>query len=380
MKIAIEAAPLLVQRKTGVEYFTYRLTKALVELDKTNEYQLVYMAIAGRPKPDLGISGSNVRERRIWWFPGKAYNLTLRLPVGLGIDLLAGIRPDIFFFPNFVRWPLMWTRRSVVAVHDLAYADFPEVLPNLRHRLFLSWVVPRSIKKATLVAAMSEYTKQRIVEHYGTDPDKVVVVEPSIDHEVYRPASEAEVAAVREKYGVRKPYLLYLGTLEPRKNIRRIVGGYLGLPRELQERFQLVMAGGKGWKESDVYELVQQAGEDKILLPGYIDQADVAALYSGAAAFVYPSVYEGWGMQVLEAMACGTPVITAGNSSLPEAGGDAALYVDATSTAEITAAMQAVLTDEAKAADMRAKGLRHAAQFSWQRSAQKLLEAFERLR
>ncbi len=270
MKIAVESSTLLIRNKTGVEHFVQRLLKAVLELDTTNRYQLVYMAVAGRPKPDVGLAATNLTERRIWWFPGKAYNLVLRLqmlgwPLGLGIDLLAGIKPDVFLFPNFARWPLLWTGKSVVAIHDLAFLDFPEVIKNTRHRLFLSWVVPRSVKKASLVAAMSEHTKRRIVECYGTDPTKVTVVEPSIDHEVFRPAGAEVVAAAKQRYGITKDYVLYLGTLEPRKNIRRIVEGFLALPKEVRERYQLVLAGGKGWEESDVYGLIQQAGRDQIV-------------------------------------------------------------------------------------------------------------------
>jgi glycosyltransferase involved in cell wall biosynthesis len=379
MKISVESATLLVRNKTGVEYFVQRLLKALVELDSRNKYELVYMAVLGRQKPNLEVGGKNVTERRISWFPGKAYNLLLRSPVGLGIDLLAWTKPDIFFFPNFARWPLLWTRKSVVAVHDLAYLDYPEVIKNTRHRLYLSWTVPRSIRKSTAVAAMSEHTKQRIIYHYGTPADKITVVEPSIDHDVYQPTSAAEVHRVRQKYGISRKYVLYLGTLEPRKNIRRVIQSYLALPEAVQASHQLVLAGGKGWEESDVYRLIEEAGREKVVQTGYVADDDVAALYSGADVFLYPSIYEGWGMQVLEAMACGTPVITADNSSLPEAGGDAAMYVKAEDTPGISAALQKVLTDPELQQKMRAKGLARARMFSWEKSAEKLLKVFNEL-
>jgi glycosyltransferase involved in cell wall biosynthesis len=328
--------------------------------------------------PDLGVKGPNVKWKRIWWLPGKVYNLFLRLPIGIPIDTLAGTRPNIFFFPNFVRWPLLWTKNSIVVVHDVSFIESAATMVPI-HRLYLKRVVPKSIKKASQVISISESTKNQLITHYGTDPDKITVVYPAIDHEIYRPADDARINTTKQKVGIEGEYILYLGTLEPRKNIIGIVKSYSSLPSHIKDKYKLVLAGGKGWLDEEINQAIESLPKDRVIRTGYVEGEDIAPLYSGAAVYVYPSHYEGWGMQVLEAMACGAPVVTSNNSSLPEAGGDAALYVDSKKASELTLAIERVLTDENLRKEMIKKGFKHAKKFTWEKSAQTLLEVFDRL-
>lgn len=377
MRVSIEASNLITPRKTGVGYYTERLLGALFELDPTTTYDMVFLAFPGRAIPDLGVgTHPNVATRRIWWLPGKLYNAFLRLPVGLPIDALSGLKPDLFFFPNFVCWPLLWTKRSVVVVHDVSFLTTPDTMVA-RHQWYLKRAVPGSIARATRVVTISENSKRQIIEHYGTDPAKIDVVTPALDHTIYRPVAEEAVAATSRRYGITGPYLLFVGTLEPRKNIDGIIRAYLALPAATRDEYQLVLAGGRGWRDAEIYQLIATIPSEQVVLPGYVAEADMAALYTGATLYLYPSHYEGWGMQILEAMACGTPVITANNSSLPEAGGGAAVYVNSRDGRALTSAITDLLGHPAKRAAMTKRGFTHAQKFTWERSAQCLRDSFE---
>jgi glycosyltransferase involved in cell wall biosynthesis len=379
MKVAIEADVLARGAKSGIYYYVQRLFAALLELDTKSLYYFVYFGSSRRAAGSFGLPPERVHLRPIAWIPRKFYNALLRIPLAPPIDVLAGLRPDVFIFPAFSRWPLRRTKSSVVFVHDTAFIDYPEVLKTRHFGWYLRRGVPRSIRCADRVVTLSESSKRSIIANYGTSPDKITVIHPGIDHTVYAPRAADRVAAVRQKYGITRDYLLYVGTIEPRKNIGGIVAAYCALPADLRQRYQLVLAGSKGWKDAGIEALAAKVDPSNLVRTGFIDDADIAALYSGARVFVFPSFYEGWGMPVVEAMACGAPVITASNSSLPEAGGTAALYVDAGSSTELRDAIMQVLTNPKQREQMIAAGQTHAKTFSWQQSAQKLQALLEDL-
>jgi glycosyltransferase involved in cell wall biosynthesis len=379
MKIAVEADVLARGPKSGIYYYVQRLFSALLELDTTSSYYFVYFGSSRRTASSFGLPPKRAQLRAIVWMPRKLYNALLRIPLAPPIDVLAGLRPDIFIFPAFSRWPLRQTRASVVFVHDTTFIDYPEALKTRHFGWYLRRVVPRSIRYADHVVTLSESSKRSIIANYGTEPDKITVIHPGIDHAVYAPATADRVAAVRRKYGITRDYLLYVGTIEPRKNISGIVAAYCALPADLRQRYQLVLAGSKGWKDADIEALAATVDPDDLVRTGFIEDADMTALYSGAALFLFPSFYEGWGMPVVEAMACGTPVITAANSSLPEAGGEAALYVDAASRDQLRDAIMQVLANPKQREQMIVAGQTHAKAFSWQRSARKLQALLEDL-
>jgi glycosyltransferase involved in cell wall biosynthesis len=379
MKIAVEADVLARGTKSGVYYYIQRLFAALLALDSENTYSFVYFGSSQRAADSFGLPSARVNQKAITWIPRKLYNGLLRISLAPPIDVLAGLQPDVFIFPAFSRWPLRRTKASVVFVHDTAFLDHPELLKTWHFRWYLSRIVPRSIQRADRVVTLSESSKRSLVSHFGTNPDKITVIHPGIDHTVYAPASVARIAAVRRTYGIQREYLLYVGTIEPRKNIAAIMQAYKALPDGLRRRYQLVLAGDKGWKDTEIESLAATMNPDDLVRPGFIEDGDLAALYSGAAAFLFPSFYEGWGMPVVEAMACGTPVITARNSSLPEAGGAAALYIDAANSTQLRDAIMQVLTNPSRQAKMIAAGQTHAKTFSWQKSATQLQTVLEKL-
>jgi glycosyltransferase involved in cell wall biosynthesis len=379
VKIAFEAGALANDRQSGVYYYTQRLLRALLEIDSTDSFTLVYFGHPPDESNQFGLTAPNLKLRPITWLPRKLYSAFLRTPVHLPIDAVAGITPDIFIFPRFVRWPLRGDTKSIVIIHDTSYLDYPATMETAHFVWYLRRAVPRSLRAASHIVANSEATKRSLVQHYGIAATKITVVTPALDHSVFQPAAPSATASIKAKYGIDRDYLLYVGTVEPRKNVATILAAYQQLPAELRQRYQLVVAGGKGWKDAAITAALAALDPHDIVQTGFVAEADLPALYSGASIFVYPSAYEGWGMPVLEAMACGVPVITADNSSLPEAGGEAAHYVTAGDAGQLTAAMVQLLQDPVMRAAMSKRGIAHARQFTWQKSARLFHQLLEKV-
>lgn len=261
---------------------------------------------------------------------------------------------------------------TVVTVHDVIYRRFPAYF-SPRVRLLLNTVLPLSMLRADLVLTVSEHSRQEIVHFYPFVRDKIRVV-----LEAAGPVAEArpdDVEAERITQG--RPFVLAVGTLQPRKNIGRLVEAYIRLRQAGVTTARLVVVGRATWQGSAIQRLAAATpyGAD-IVFPGYLPDATVAALYARCEAFVYPSIYEGFGLPVLEAMACGAPVVTSTCSSLPEVAGDAALLVDPSSVEAIASALARVLGEPELRADLRRRGLRRAAHFSWRRAAAETVDVY----
>lgn len=378
MKIAVEGTAFVRTPKTGVDYYCYELMSAALRHDSKNQYNFVYFAPKNNSL-DVNLPFDNVHQTQITKLPVKVYNALLRTPFAPAIDKLASVSSDIFFFPNFIRWPVSRSKKTVTLVYDTSYLDYPQATKTAIHRWYLSWAVPQSIRRSDAVIAISESTKQSIMRHYGTPPEKISVITPAVDHKLFKPATKQSIAAVKEKFGITGNYFLFLGTLEPRKNVLGVVTAYLQLPAEIRATHQLILAGGKGWYGNELEALIQQAAPSEIIRPGYIETAEMPALYSGATAFVFPSFFEGWGMPLVEAMACGTPVIAADNSSLPEVVADSGLLVPTGDDQALSAAMRQVASDPKLHKQLAGRSLGRAQQFSWDKGGQQLVELFQRL-
>jgi glycosyltransferase involved in cell wall biosynthesis len=266
----------------------------------------------------------------------------------------------------------------VVTIHDISFEHYPQFF-SPRDRLILKTLVPLSARRAAHILTVSQHAKREIVERYGLSPDKITVTYEAAG-EQFRPiADPASLQVVRAKYGIGdSPFALALGNLQPRKNIARLVEAFAQYRSPLPT--SLVVAGKAQWRESEVFRAVQRAGlAGRVIFPGYVDDADLPALYSAATVFVYPSLYEGFGLPPLEAMACGTPVISSNAASLPEVVGDAALLIDPNDTAALAQALHTVLAEPALHADLRRRGFDRAAQFSWQRCAAETLAVYRQV-
>ncbi len=294
------------------------------------------------------------------------------------VDLAGANLRRIYFFPNYVGAPLL--RSSCVPViFDLGFLRHPESLRAKDH-LYLRRYLPRTLRRASRIVVISETIKRELREAFPIADEKIAVVHPAVDSAVFRPdIPPEERAAVRAKYGLPGPYLFSLSTLEPRKNFAGLIEAYALLPSHVRDRFPLVMAGGEGWKNEALFSAIRKLGlEDRVRFLGYIPDADRAPLMREADLFVLPSLYEGFGMSVLEAMACGTPVVTTERGALPEVGGDAVVYADPLDPRSMAREMAAVLGDPALRRELSAAGPRRAAAFRWDESARRLADVFER--
>lgn len=371
MKILLEASVLQRKYKTGVDYFTREIFNALLPKMQESIFLLAYFEKADRIK---GLSFVNVKKIPIGRLSPRVYRILFRLGVAPNYDKLVGKIADIAIFPNFVSWPLGEIKKSVTIIYDTAYLDKPQFVTS-RLRKYLKKFVPKAIKNSTHIVTISGYSKKSLIKHYGIDKKNVSVINPAVDHNRFYKRTSSEIKIVKKKYGISKDYLLYVGTLEPRKNIAGIIDAYNSLPERTKLKFGLVLAGGKGWLDDEIQLKIDTSEGVKRI--GYVDEADLPALYSGAKLFLYPSFYEGWGMQIIESMACGTPVITSNNSSLNEAGGDFATYIDPLKIDSIANAIISLLGNEKLLHRKSLAGINYAKSFTWEKSASKLKKVLE---
>jgi glycosyltransferase involved in cell wall biosynthesis len=378
MKIGIDIRSLLENQSSGVPEYTKELLKEIFALDRRNEYCLFYNAArdaAGRlpryPYPNVSIRATR--------YPNKLFNNIMENFIGWPkLDRL--LKADLFFMPNIGFAALSKTGRSVLTVHDLSFLRYGGFFSWKRRLWHAALRLPRLVGQYGTVVAVSENTKRDLVELCGLKPERIRVVYSGISNRFRPEGKDGERAALAAKYRLSAPYILYLGTLEPRKNISGLIRGYdecLGEHPGLKDH-ALVIAGGRGWKEGEIMAAWRSAKQRaRIKFIGYVDDADRAALYRSAEMFVYPSFYEGFGFPPLEAMACGLPVVSSRAASLPEVAGGAALLVDPHNQNELAAALYAVLTDGSLKEKMRQRSLRAAARFSWRQAAGRYLEIFE---
>jgi glycosyltransferase involved in cell wall biosynthesis len=357
----------------GIGRYTRGLVDALAELDRDNTYTL-FCAGQAPARTDWP---ANFRVRVVpisaRWLGIGWHRLRLPAPA----ELLAG-RCDIFHSPDFTLPPLA-RGRGVVTVHDLSFMTVPECA-DAKLRAYLNQTVPGAVRRAVRILADSENTRCDLVRLLHVPAAKISVVQAGVEPR-FCPVQDAErLAAVRARYRLPEHFILSVGTLEPRKNFNRLIQAYAALRREAAPSGDvpgLVIAGGPGWLYEDIDAEAQRSGvADSVYFTGFVDDVDLPALYSLADLFVFPSLYEGFGIPPLEAMACGVPVVCADNSSLPEAVGDAALLVDAHDTAAMASAMACVLGDDALRTRLIARGHAQAARFTWHAAARQLLSAY----
>lgn len=361
MRIGIDASRTAVSHRTGTEYYSLRLINELLAQDQEDDFVLYFRS----PPSAIDFAFGDRAKARVIPFP------RLWTHARLSWEMLTR-PPDLLFVPAHVL-PLIHPSRSVVTVHDLGY-----LYHRHAHRTF-DWVYLHlstryNARSATRVLADSDATKNDLVLRYGINPDKIATVHLAHD-ERFRPVEDAElVEATKRKYEIPGPYLLCLGTIQPRKNLAGTLSAYAALKRRLGKAPKLVLVGKRGWLSQGIFKQVRAVGiDDDVVFTGYVADEDLPPLLSGALALVFASLYEGFGLPALEAMACGTPVIASNLSSLPEVVGDAGLLVDPHDARAIADAMVEVCTDANLRQRMREKGLVRASLFSWERCASETL-------
>lgn len=375
-RILIDYTPAIRQR-AGIGRIIRGQITAFVALNAGHELRLFVagpVSAADRHTAPLDLAATRISERnlvRIW------HRLNLPFPP---VEWFAGGRFDLFHATDFVLAP-NHARRQLLTVHDLAFLFFPEAaLPSLHH--YLNVVVPRSVRRADHLLADSHHTARDLQEQWQVAPERITVVQGAVDHSRFQPVSDpAHLARVRERYGIGPaPFILGLGTIQPRKNYARLIEAFHLARQEARLPHRLVIGGGKGWLYDDIYARVEKLGlGGQVHFPGFVADEDLPALYSAAEFYAYPSLYEGFGLTIVEALACGTPVLTADNSCLPEVGGPGALYVRAEDVDSIAQGILRLVQEEQLRQQLRAAGLAHATQFTWERSARQLLGAYQRV-
>lgn len=354
MKIAIDTQTTLGQ-KTGFGFYVNNLVKALEKVDSKDEY----VKISPNTEKDFST------PQRLFWdqvtFPRRA----------------GKAKVDLLHQPCFST-PLFYRGKIVVTCHDLISIFFPENLP-LASRLFYSKWMPFSYRRADMIIAISEHTKRDIMALLKIPESKIRVIHSAASKDFCPVKSKNILSRVQKKYGTGKKYLLDVGTLEPRKNLPFLVRAYALAVREGIEE-NLVITGKKGWYYDSLFKLVDELDlGKKVIFTGYVGEKDLPALYSGAKAFVFPSIYEGFGLPPLEAMACGAPVICSSTSSLSEVVGQAGILLLPKDERLWAKNIIKVIKDERLARTLSEMGLRQSKKFSWEETARKTIAVYKEL-
>lgn len=372
MRIGIDYTA-AVRQRAGIGRYTRELVGALLVLGQAHEY-VMFAATGGLERATVDIPrGPNVSVRTVPLTDDWLARVWHRLRLPVPIEMVTG-RLDVFYSPDFVLPPLRYETRTVVTVHDLSFIRYPEhFLPRLVE--YLERAVSAAVSRADLVLADSEATRNDLLRYLHVLPDQVVVLYSGVSSR-FTPCKEpGERERLRDKYAIgEQPYVLAVGTLQPRKNYVRLIRACVGLSlRSAAGRpLQLVIAGGRGWLDDEIWQEASRYS-DRVRVLGFVDDADLPALYRNAAVFAFPSLYEGFGLPILEAMACGVPVVCSNSSSMPEVAGQAALLVDPLDTDGWREALLRVLEDDALREEMVKRGVAQAARFTWERAAQQLL-------
>ena len=365
--------------KSGIGFYEQELLKALLASDGRDSFSLQYFDPRNRQgDPAARFGKENVSSEPCKWFSATLYQLMWTvLPVPYRLFFKS--RPDATLFFNYYLPPFAGGKK-LLAVYDTVVKDFPETM-SFKTRTMLRLTLSRSVKRADRIITISEFSKGQIIKHFGVPPEKVVIIPCAADEKRFYPIADRGSARERvcPKYGIGGRYFLYLGNLEPRKNIIRLTEAYAEAAKRCPELPLLVIAGGKGWQYDGIFNRVIELGlSDRVVFTGYIDDDDVVFLMNGAEAFCFPSLYEGFGMPPLEAMACGVPVIVSDTSSLPEVVGDCGISVDPYNVTELSDALIR-MTDRDFNEKQRAAGIERAKTFSWEKSAELLKGLLEEL-
>jgi glycosyltransferase involved in cell wall biosynthesis len=365
MRIGLDGMP-LTQLKTGVGTYTFELARALAAHSPDDDFELVSPrpfepAASSDARPanlSLVYAKPNVLQRR-WW--------SLGLPSYIRRASLA-----LFHGTNF-EVSLRGNCPTVITIHDLSlllHSSTHEARAVLRGRLRL----PRMARKATAIITDSESVRREVCEHLNVAAEKVFAI-PLAPQRAFAPMTPEATAETRRRLGVEDEFVLFTGTVEPRKNLTTLIRAFEEVLRTTALRPQLVIAGKVGWKQNDLLRgLERSVDTNRVKLTGYVSEADLRALYSSCSAFVYPSIYEGFGLPPLEAMACGAPVIA---SAVPSVTPSAARVIPATSVKDLTLSLVELLSDVQARRALSAAGLKHAAEFSWEKTAMLTWEVYQ---
>lgn len=370
MNIGVNAL-LMGGTRAGIGNYIYNLLKALACVDADNNYQVFV-----NEQYPAGLRAHNQEPVPVNLISQGSWARILWEQVMLPLSV-AKRDIDIMHFPDYSLPVLLESKPSIITVHDLTYKLFPETFSRGKLLTKLALLGP-SLRKAAGIIAVSGNTKKDLIELCGVSPERITVIHNGVDLEVFRPMESGKMREqLAVKYNLEPGYILYVGTLEPRKNITTLIKAFKMLRESHRLPHKLVIAGGKGWLYREIFRAVSELGlKQEVLFTGYIPADELPLFYNGAGVFVYPSLYEGFGLPPLEAMACGVPVVTSDCSSLPEVVGETGIMVNPTDVEALSDAIERILTDRQLAETLSVQGLKRAQEFTWEESARKTMAVY----
>lgn len=367
MRIGLDGSP-LANLKTGIGHYTFELARSLALLAPQDEFELIspfpfLTELSTQTLPEnlrLEQARASLLGKR-WWAVGLPLHVRR-----VGYALFHGTNYDI---PLWKRCP------TVVTIHDLSVLLHPELHERKQARRARRRL-PIMARAATMIITATEHGKREVCEHLRVEPERVAVT-PYAPRRNFRPVPLEQFAEVRKRLSIEDDFLLFVGTIEPRKNLLTLVRALEKILRAGSLRPQLVIAGREGWLMDDLFAYIRGAGlQDRLRFTGYLSDEDLSALYSSCSAFIYPSLYEGFGLPPLEAMACGAPVITSRIPSIMEVVGQAALLFEPTDTEALAESIIKLLEDEDERERLRAAAIERAAAFTWEKTAAQTFEIY----
>lgn len=373
MKIAVNTRFLIKNKLTGLGHFTFEALKPMVKNNPDCEFIFLF----DRKFSDEFVFAPNITPVVVhpqarhpllfyWWFE---YSIPWALK---------NQKVDAFFSPdNFMS--LQLNVPTLLVIHDLAFEHYPKDV-YWHNQLYYKYFMPKFARKAARIAAVSEATKRDIVQTYGIEADSIDTVYTGLNKDIGRTGDAAQHRQTRQTYAAGCPYFVNIGTIQPRKNLVNLFRAFEAFKETTGSDTKLLLIGGKGWKNAEIYDAWNtNRYQADIQFLGYVDNRQISEILSAALGLTCVSYFEGFGMPVIEAQACGCPVIASDVSSLPEAGGDAAYYIDPFSVSSIAHAMEVFLYDDSLRNDLINKGLEHHKKFTWDKTAQAIWGSIQKI-
>lgn len=361
----------VIGRKTGVGKYAESLVKAISDLPSHHQFILFYFNFRSRFK-GLNLKAGNFTNRGLK-FPGRLFSFLWKKGFNFSFDRLSG-KADLFHFPNFISRPVK-SGKVVATIHDLSFRRFPEYVEK-KNLAYLNYNLPKTLAQADKIIAVSEFTKSELLKFYRINSEKISVIHGGVDETFFNVKDEIKLKEAKERLKLPDTFFLWVGTIEPRKNITGLIEAFTAFRKMREGNCKLVMVGKKGWNYEGFFEKLRSSPfKNEILITEYVSDHDLPFIYNLAQAFVFPSFYEGFGHPPLEAMACGVPVVT--TPALEEVVGEAALKIPPGNTKDLAEAMVSILENKILREDLIQKGFERAKKFSWNRTAEKTLSLYE---
>lgn len=357
-KILVDSISLL-SPLTGIGRYTYEVSK---QLEEDNSLLIEYFYGYYSKKLIQLSSSKEIKGLKSFILKNPMIKKMVR-KILLSYVHLFSKSYELYWQPNFIPNSGIKAKKIVTTVHDFSFILYRDFHPKERIEYIEKYFF-NNLDRSDMIITGSEYTKREILKYTKFKEDKIVVIYHGIEHNLFKVYQKIELG-----FDLPSKFILSVGSIEPRKNLLRLLKAYQGLPLEIKDEYKLLLVGFSGWENSEIISLIKEL-EEYVQYLGFISDEELAQVYNLATLFVYPSLYEGFGLPVLEAMACGTAVVSSGLSSLPEVGGDAPLYCDPYSITDIQEKIVSTLADSSKRDSMVEKGLAQAQKFSWQKSAQ----------